>query len=94
MELGFFPTKGRYDPAAVFRVATEAGVDPWPLLAADGRTLATFLKRQPGAEQRLASAWTASTPWFGHRKTKNVRRGAGDPDRAGAADNAVAETEP
>ena len=33
MELGFFPTKGRYDPAAVFRAATEAEVDPgrsWP----------------------------------------------------------------
>jgi RecB family exonuclease len=94
MDLGFFPTKGRYDPAAVFRAATEAGVDPWPLLATDGRTLATFLKRQPGAEQRLASAWTASPPWFGHRKTKTVRRGAGDPDRAGATDNAAAETEP
>jgi putative RecB family exonuclease len=94
MDLGFFPTKGRYDPAAVFRAATEAGVDPWSLLATDGRTLATFLKRQPGAEQRLASAWTASPPWFGHRKTKTVRRGAGDPDRAGATDNAAAETEP
>jgi RecB family exonuclease len=94
MELGFFLTKGRYDPAAVFRAATEAGVDPWPLLATDGRTLATFLKRRPDAEQRLASAWTASPPWFGHRKTKTVRRGAGAPDRVGATDNAAAETEP
>jgi putative RecB family exonuclease len=94
MELGFFLTKGRYDPAAVFRAATEAGVNPWPLLATDGRTLATFLKRRPDAERRLASAWTASPPWFGHRKTKTVRRGAGDPDRVGATDNAAAETEP
>ena len=53
MELGFFPTKGRYDAAAVFRAATEAGADPWPLLAADGRALATFLKRRP----------TRSGPW-------------------------------
>jgi hypothetical protein len=78
----------------VFRAAIEAGVNPWPLLATEGRTLATFLKRRPDAAQRLASAWTASPPWFGHRKTKTVRRGAGDPDRAGATDNAAAETEP
>ena len=54
MELGFFPTKGRYDAAAVFRAATEAGADPWPLLAADGRALAAFLKRRPDAERTLA----------------------------------------
>ncbi len=94
LELGFFPTKGRYDAAAVFRSATEAGVDPWALLATDGRALAAFLKRQPGSAQRLASAWTASPPWFGHRKTKTVRRGAGDPHRAGATDNVAPETEP
>ena len=94
MALGFFPTKGRYDPAAVFRAATEAGIDPWALLAADGRALATFLKRQPGAEQRLASAWTPSPPWFGHRKTKTVKRNAADPDRTGAIDTAAPETEP
>jgi putative RecB family exonuclease len=94
MELGFFPTKGRYDPAAVFRAATEAGVDPWPLLATDGRTLAAFLKRRHGAEQYLASAWTASPPWFGHRKTKTVKRSASDRDGAAATDNAAAETEP
>jgi putative RecB family exonuclease len=94
LELGFFPTKGRYDAEAVFRAATEAGWDPWPLLATDSRTLATFLKRRPDAEQRLASAWTASPPWFGHRKTKTVRRGAGAPDRVDATDNVAAETEP
>jgi PD-(D/E)XK nuclease superfamily len=94
MELGFFPTKGRYDAAAVFRAATEAGADPWPLLAADGRALAAFLTRRPGAAQRLASAWTATPPWFGHRKTKTVRRGTADPDRAGAIYTAAPETEP
>jgi hypothetical protein len=81
VELGFFPTKGRYDPAAVFHAAREAGVDPWPLLGTDGRALAPFLRRRPDVERSLASAWTASPPWFGHRKTKNVRGGgARDPD--------------
>ena len=70
LELGFFPTKGRYDAAAVFRAATDAGGDPWPLLAADGRTLAAFLKRRPDVEQTLARAWTPSPAWFGHRKAK------------------------
>jgi hypothetical protein len=64
LELGFFPTKGRYDAAAVFHAATDAGADPWPLLAADGRTLAAFLKRRPDVEQTLAGAWTPSPAWF------------------------------
>jgi hypothetical protein len=76
VELGFFPTKGRYDPAAVFRAATEAGIDPWPLLATDSRALVTFLKRRPDTERSLAPAWTPSPPWFGHRKTKTVKAGA------------------
>ena len=70
LELGFFPTKGRYDAAAVYRAAMDAGADPWPLLAADGRTLAAFLKRRPEVEQTLAGAWTPSPAWFGHRKAK------------------------
>jgi hypothetical protein len=68
LQLGFFPTKGRYDSAAVFRTATEVGADPWPLLAADGRGLAAFLKRCPEVVQGLAAAWTATPPWFGHRR--------------------------
>jgi hypothetical protein len=75
IELGFFPTKGRYDAAAVFRAATDAGADPWPLLVADGRTLTAFLKRRPEVEQSLAHAWTATPPWFGHRKAHQVARG-------------------
>jgi putative RecB family exonuclease len=89
IELGFFPTKGRYDSAAVFRAATDAGADPWPLLAVDGRALTAFLKRRPDVEPALASAWTATPPWFGHRKTKTVRRETGGPDRLGATDNAA-----
>jgi hypothetical protein len=87
-ELGFFPTKGRYDPEAVFRAATEAGVDPWPLLATDSRALATFLKRRPETERSLAPAWTPSPPWFGHRRTKNVRGDAG----CGPDDRPLAQT--
>jgi hypothetical protein len=75
-ELGFFPTKGRYDAAAVFRAAADAGADPWPLLAADGRLLAAFLKRRPGVEQTLVGAWTPSPAWFGHRKAKPADRNA------------------
>jgi hypothetical protein len=55
LEIGFFPTKGRYDAAAVFRAATDAGVDPWSLLAAAGRTLTAFLKRRPGVERARSS---------------------------------------
>src|SRR5262249_2174389 len=72
LELGFFPTKGRYDPAAFVGAATEAGIDPWPLLATDSRALAAFLKRRPDTERRLDSAWSATPPWFGHRKAKRV----------------------
>ena len=71
MELGFFPTKGRYDAAAVFRAATEAG----------SRSLAPPRRRRPrpcGLSQAPARhgadpgpAWTATPPWFGHRKAKN-----------------------
>jgi RecB family exonuclease len=68
VELGFFPTKGRYDAAAVHRVVTEAPEDPWPLLAVDGRALAAFFKRRPELERALSPAWTATPPWFGHRK--------------------------
>jgi putative RecB family exonuclease len=72
-EFGFFPTKGRYDAEAVFRAATEAGWDPWPLLAADSRTLATFLKRRPDLERHVALTWNPSPPWFGHRKAKSAK---------------------
>jgi putative RecB family exonuclease len=94
MELGFFPTKGRYDAAAVFRAATDAGADPWPLLAVDGRTLAAFLKRRPSAERVLARAWTATPPWFGHRKTKNAAMTARDPNRPPASSADAQATEP
>ncbi len=94
MELGFFPTKGRYEAAAVFRTATEAGADPWTLLAADGRALTAFLKRQPGAERILARAWTATPPWFGHRKTKNTARSARDSNRSCPGTASALGTEP
>jgi hypothetical protein len=68
LELGFFPTKGRYDAEAVFRVATEAGLDPWTLLSADGRALAGLLRRQSELEAALMPARTPTPAWFGHRK--------------------------
>jgi hypothetical protein len=94
MELGFFPTKGRYDAAAVFRTATEAGADPWPLLAADGRSLAAFLKRRPDTERTLAPAWTATPPWFGHRKTKSAARSARETNHSGQGAASAPGTEP
>jgi RecB family exonuclease len=94
IELGFFSTRGRYDAAAVFRAATDAGADPWSLLAADGRALAAFLKRRPDAERALASAWTASPPWFGHRKSKTGMGGAGDWGRACATGSGAREADP
>jgi hypothetical protein len=78
LELGFFPTKGRYDSAAIFRAATDAGADPWPLLATDGRTLAAFLKRRPDVERALAPAWAPAPAWFGHRKSKTDTGVSGD----------------
>jgi hypothetical protein len=68
IELGFFPTKGRYEAKAIYRAALDAGADPWPLLAVDGRALAALLKRRPDVEPTLVPAWTATSPWFGHRK--------------------------
>ena len=94
LELGFFPTKGRYDAAAVFRAAMDAGADPWPLLAADGRTLAAFLKRRPDVAQTLAGAWTASPAWFGHRKTKNAAGSARDTNRSHQGAASAPGTEP
>ncbi|MGH7264972.1 MAG: RecB family exonuclease [Candidatus Rokuibacteriota bacterium] len=94
MELGFFPTKGRYDAAAVFRVITDARADPWPLLAADGRALAAFLKRRPDAERVLAPAWTGTPPWFGHRKAKNADRSARDPNHSCPGGPSEPGTEP
>lgn len=68
IEFGFLPTKGRYKAEAVFRAVTAAGVDPWPLLAVDGRALAALFKREPEVKRCLAPAWSATPPWFGHRK--------------------------
>jgi hypothetical protein len=69
LELGFFPTRGRYDAALVARAATEAGEDPWALLSVDGRALASLFKRRPELEVALEPQRVATPPWFGHRKT-------------------------
>jgi RecB family exonuclease len=75
LELGFFPTKGRYDAEAVFRTVAEAGGDPWPLLSTDVRTLAVLLRRRPDLERSLAAAWSPTGPWFGHRKATSGTTG-------------------
>ncbi len=93
LELGFFPAKGRYDSAAVFRAATDAGADPWSLLAADGRALAAFLKRRPDVGRLLAPAWTPSPPWFGHRKVKTADRNAPELNHLSARSVATPLTE-
>jgi hypothetical protein len=94
VELGFFPTKGRYDAAAVFRTATDAGDDPWPLLAADGRALAAFFRRRPDLERRLALAWNPSPPCFGHRKAKSAEGGARGRERSSADGRGAPRTAP
>ena len=68
IELGFFPTRGRYDPEAIFHVASVAGLDPWTFLSADGRAVAALLKRCSHLSQQLAASWSPTPPWFGHRK--------------------------
>jgi putative RecB family exonuclease len=71
LELGFFPTTGRYDAREVARVVADAGGDPWPLLSVDSRALRVLFKRQPILEAALASVHTPTPPWFGHRKSKS-----------------------
>jgi putative RecB family exonuclease len=74
-ELGFFPTKGRYEARAVFRALGELGADPWPLLSVDGRGLATFLRRHPELEHRLAPGWTPRPTVVRPPKGENGGRG-------------------
>ena len=71
LEFGFFPTRGRHDAAAVARVLSDVGLDPWQILAVDERALAKVFKRQPRIEATLASAQEPTPPWFGHRRLKN-----------------------
>ena len=73
LEVGFFPTSGRYDPQGVARAVAEAGGDPWPLLSVDARLLRALFKRQPRLEAALVPVRTPTPPWFGHRKAKPER---------------------
>ena len=93
IELGFFPTKGRYDAAAVFRAATGRRrgslASPrrrWP-------TLAAFLKRRPEVAQsflRVEPFAAVVRPPEDEDCQERGRR----PDRVDATDNVAAETEP
>jgi PD-(D/E)XK nuclease superfamily len=70
LEVGFFPTSGRYDASVVARVVVETGADPWPLLSVDSRALRALFRRHPSLEVALTSARTPTPPWFGHRRSK------------------------
>lgn len=83
LEFGFFPTRGRHDAAAVARVLSGVGLDPWQVLAVDARALATVFKRQPRLEATLASAQEPTPPWFGHRRLKNELCAPADPGHPG-----------
>jgi hypothetical protein len=72
LEMGFFPTSGRYDPREVARIMAEAGADPWPFLSVDSRALRPILRRQPSLEAALASTRTPTPAWFGHRKAQGA----------------------
>jgi RecB family exonuclease len=93
VELGFFPTKGRCDAAAVFRAVAEAGGDPWPLLSTDARVLTILLRRRPDLERSLATAWSPTAPWFGHRKGRQARR-VGEADVVGRSAGVSSEAIP
>jgi hypothetical protein len=73
VEVGFFPTSGRYDARDVARMLSDAGRDSWPLLTVDSRALKALFKRQPQLEGTLATARIPTAPWFGHRRLKNER---------------------
>jgi len=80
LEMGCFPTTGRYDARDVARAVGHAGRDPWPRLSVDSRALSGLFKRQPDLEAVLAPARQATRPWFGHRKAaagKALRRARG-----------------
>jgi RecB family exonuclease len=85
IELGFFPTKGRYHPEAILRVATAAGLDPWAFLSADGRAVAALLRRCSHLSQQLTVSWSPTPPWFGHRKMAGHIRLASAPADTGAS---------
>jgi RecB family exonuclease len=82
LEVGFFPTSGRYDAKEVARVLAATGEDPWPLLSVDSRALRTLFKRRPRLESALAPARAPTPPWFGHRKGKKGEGNTWTSDRS------------
>ena len=92
LEVGFFPTSGRYDPQGVARAVAEAGGDPWPLLSVDARLLRALFKRLPRLEAALAPVRTPTPPWFGHRKAKPERRATRELGQVSGGSGAAPET--
>jgi putative RecB family exonuclease len=94
IELGFFPTTGRYDAREVARVLAAAGEDPWPLLSVDSRALRTLFKRRSDLEGALDPARAPTPPWFGHRKGKKGEGNRWKSDRSSRGSASEPETAP
>jgi hypothetical protein len=94
LEVGFFPTSGRYDARAVARVVIDAGADPWPLLSVDPRALRALFRRQPSLDAALASARKPTPPWFGHRRAKKGEGSGGTVGRSSGGSGAEPDSVP
>jgi putative RecB family exonuclease len=76
VELGFFPTKGRYPAEAVARALEARGGSPLDAMHVDARALARLFKRHPELEAELEPLREPGPAWFGHRKAVVPRGGA------------------
>jgi putative RecB family exonuclease len=94
LEVGFFPTSGRYDARAVARVVIDAGADPWSLLSVDSRALRALFRRQSSLDAALASARTPTPPWFGHRRAKKGEGSDGTVARSSGGSGAEPDSVP
>lgn len=68
LQIGFFPTKGVYNPEAVRKALVELGADPGAVLKVDNLALSRLFRRHTGLEERLAGMRQPGHPWFGHKK--------------------------
>jgi putative RecB family exonuclease len=89
VELGFFPTKGRYPAEAIARALDARGESPLEVMHVDARALTRLFKRHPELEAELEPLREPGPDWFGHRKAviPRERASASDvgPDRHGVA---------
>jgi hypothetical protein len=87
VEIGFFPTKGRYPAQAIARALNARGESPLEVMHVDGRALVRLFKRHPELEAEFESLREPAPAWFGHRKAVVPRGRAREsevgPDRHG-----------